>query len=274
MFCEIRELNSSDLDELLKVLNQDLYTHLFIASKSSEVLSQKSSSTVFGYFEDGKLVSGLMYSSNFVPFNLTQNAASEFGKFLANLTNRCASIVGPKNEVELLWSRISPLFPLPRLIRESQTLYVLEDVLPDRTESNVRKAEIEDLDSYTSASFEMFAGEVGTIPLDMNEYKSRVRAQITAGHSYGWFAQDGRTLFKVDIGSIFNGTCQLQGVWLHPQLRGRGFSSELLHNAINLIQSEFAQKITLYVNDFNEPAIALYEHLGFKEHNKFQTIFF
>ena len=32
--------------------------------------------------------------------------------------------------------------------------------------------------------------------------------------------------------------------------------------------------ITLYVNDFNKPAIALYEKLGFIKRNEFQTIFF
>jgi predicted GNAT family acetyltransferase len=120
----------------------------------------------------------------------------------------------------------------------------------------------------------MFTGEVGLAPNDVVEYRQRVRAQITSNCSYGWFAQDGRVLFKVDVGAKYNDACQLQGVWLHPDLRGKGYSPELLQMAINLIQKQHCKKITLYVNDFNLPAISLYQQLGFVERNIFQTIFF
>jgi predicted GNAT family acetyltransferase len=274
MLCEIRELNSSDLNELLESVHSDLESHLFIAARANEVLSQKSSSSVFGYFEENKLVGGILYGPNLVPFNLTENASSEIAKFLSNLTNRCASIVGVKSDVEKLWPHLVKLMPAPRLIRETQVLFVLANVLPEHQDTKVRKVTDTDLDAYTSASIEMFTGEVGLPPNDLIEYKIRVRSQIAAGNSYAWFAGDGRVLFKVDVGSQFDGTCQLQGVWLHPELRGRGYSNELLHMAINLIQKQHAQKITLYVNDFNKPAIALYEKLGFIKRNEFQTIFF
>lgn len=274
MICEIRELNPDDLAETLSLLNQNFFGNLFVLSRTNEILNQKSSNSILGYFEDGKLVSGLLYSANLVPFSITPNAADEYGKFLAKLANRHASIVGIKADVETLWEKSQTSFPEPRLVRENQFLFVLENELPVLEESKVRKVELSDLDKYVSASVEMFTGEVGLPPLDLVEYRLRLKSQIEAGNSYAWFASDGRVLFKVDVGSTFNGACQLQGVWLHPELRGRGYSVALLQMAINQIQNDFCQKITLYVNDFNSAAIALYERLGFKHLGNFRTIFF
>ena len=274
MICEIRELNPDDLAETLNLLSEDFYANIFVASRANEILQHKSANSILGYFEDGKLVSGLFYSANIVPFSITKNAAVEFGKFLARLNNHHASIVGAKSDVENLWEESQNCFPRPRLVRENQLLYVIENELPILQDNKVRKVELIDLDNYFAASVEMFTGEVGLPPLDLTEYRLRVKSQIEAGNSYAWFASDGRVLFKVDIGSKFNNAGQLQGVWLHPELRGRGFSVALLHMAINHIQRDYCQNITLYVNDFNEAAVALYERLGFKNHGSFRTIFF
>lgn len=274
MHAEIRDLNSSNLSQLLELLNSDLATHLFVASRANEVLAQKSSSSILGFFEDDKLTSGLFLGPNIVPFFLDEVTAEYFAKYLANYPKRFASIVGPKKEVSLLWSKVSQDFPQPRLIRETQHLFVLDNELPKHPQAHVRLATVEDLDSYTSASIEMFTGEVGLAPFDLVEYRMRVQAQIESQNSYGWFSSDGRVLFKVDVGAQFNGACQLQGVWLHPDLRGKDFSAGLLQMAINQIQAHGLKKITLYVNDFNLPAVSLYKKLGFVEHNKFQTIFF
>lgn len=274
MICEIRELDNDDLAEVLNLLNQDFHANLFVASRTSEILKQKSSSSILGYFEDGKLVSGVFYSANLVPFSITENAAIQFGKFFAKLHNRTASIVGTKSDVEKIWETSHSSFPKPRLVRENQLLFVLEKELPIVVDNKVRKVELTDLDNYVAASVEMFTGEVGLPPLDLVEYRLRVKSQIEAGNSYAWFASDGRVLFKVDIGSQFNNAGQLQGVWLHPELRGRGFSVALLQMALNQIQQNSCQTITLYVNDFNVIAIALYERLGFQHRGNFRTIFF
>ncbi|MEN9692593.1 MAG: hypothetical protein RLZZ330_237 [Actinomycetota bacterium] len=274
MFSEIRELNSEDLAETLNLLNQEFHANLFVVSRTSEILKHTSSSSILGYFEDGKLVSGVFYSANLVPFSITENAAIEFGKFFAKLHNRTASIVGTKSDVEKIWETSQSSFPKPRLVRENQLLFVLEKELPILDDKKVRKVELTDLDNYVAASVEMFTGEVGLPPMDLVEYRLRIKSQIEAGNSYAWFASDGRVLFKVDLGSQFNGAGQLQGVWLHPELRGRGFSVALLQMAINQIQRDYCRTITLYVNDFNLAALALYERLGFENRGNFRTIFF
>ncbi len=58
-------------------------------------------------------------------------------------------------------------------------------------------------------------------------------------------------------------TVQLMGVWTHPRYRRRGLSRELLHEICGHLLRR-GKTVTLFVNDFNRPAIALYESLGFE----------
>jgi predicted GNAT family acetyltransferase len=52
------------------------------------------------------------------------------------------------------------------------------------------------------------------------------------------------------------------GVWTHPRFRRQGLSRELLREVCGHLFHK-SRTVTLFVNDFNRPAIALYESLGF-----------
>ena len=60
-----------------------------------------------------------------------------------------------------------------------------------------------------------------------------------------------------------NDAVQLMGVWTHPRYRRRGLSRALLREVCGHLFRK-GKTVTLFVNDFNRPAIALYESLGFQ----------
>ena len=68
-------------------------------------------------------------------------------------------------------------------------------------------------------------------------------------------------------------TVQLQGIWTPPELRGRGLASASLAAICDRLFDVFPT-LSLYVNDFNEPAIALYRRVGFEHVGDFQTMLF
>jgi predicted GNAT family acetyltransferase len=131
------------------------------------------------------------------------------------------------------------------------------------------------LESYIDASADMFTGEVGLDPMAHHAvgYVDRLSQNLESGFAYGWVA-DGEILFKVDVGAVTPTSCQIQGVWLIPRLRGQGLSVELMRQALILIQQDFHVTPCLYVNDFNAPALALYRKLGFETLDEFMTLFF
>ena len=57
-------------------------------------------------------------------------------------------------------------------------------------------------------------------------------------------------------------TLQLQGIWTPPELRGRGLATASLAAICDRLL-EVSPTLSLYVNDFNEAAIALYRRVGF-----------
>ena len=83
----------------------------------------------------------------------------------------------------------------------------------------------------------------------------------------------GRVIFKADLGPKLGGQAQLQGVWVDPALRGQGLSVPALSGMLHLAMRRFP-RISLYVNDFNTPAIRAYERLGFVEVGALATVHF
>jgi len=66
---------------------------------------------------------------------------------------------------------------------------------------------------------------------------------------------------------------QLQGIWTPTALRGRGFATAALAAVCSQILCD-VESVSLYVNDFNTDALALYDRVGFERVGEFQTILF
>ena len=54
-------------------------------------------------------------------------------------------------------------------------------------------------------------------------YHARVSELVHSGRAYARI-EAGRVVFKAEVGAVSRYACQLQGVWVHPDLRGRGLS--------------------------------------------------
>jgi ribosomal protein S18 acetylase RimI-like enzyme len=199
-------------------------------------------------------------------------APAASGLYLARM------VVGERATVELLWSQIGPTYPPPREVRSCQHVYaVAPDQLvhdPDAKAPGVaRLAAKADEDRVLRLSAAMYAEEMGENPLarDPDGYRRRVRMLTARGWTYVYDV-DGELWFKMDIGCASDRTAQIQGVYVPPELRGRGVGT-LAMAACCALAFERHPSLSLYVNDFNAPAIALYERIGFRqEPYDFQTI--
>jgi hypothetical protein len=84
---------------------------------------------------------------------------------------------------------------------------------------------------------------------------------------------DNELRFQCNIGARTPVTAQIQGVWTPPALRGRGYATlALAATARRLLASN--PTVSLYVNDFNTEAIALYERIGFTRVGELATYLF
>lgn len=85
---------------------------------------------------------------------------------------------------------------------------------------------------------------------------------------------DGKVVFKAEIGAATARACQIQGVWVDPEFRGLGHSEAGMAAVVEYALRDVAPVVSLYVNDFNTAARAAYRRVGFREVGAFMSVLF
>ncbi len=130
--------------------------------------------------------------------------------------------------------------------------------------------------NWLPACVAMFTEEVGVSPAGGDGgamYRARVTELIVSGRAFARI-ENGRVVFKAEIGAVAPLACQVQGVWVNPHLRGKGLAAPGMAAVVTAAQRMFAPLVTLYVNDFNSPARAAYHRTGFTEVGTFTSVLF
>ena len=100
--------------------------------------------------------------------------------------------------------------------------------------------------------------------------RSKTSASRWAGRAWARF-EDGQVVFKAEIGAQTSRVGQIQGVWVHPDWRGRGLGAAgTAALAAAVLRS--GRTASLYVNDFNAPARAIYRRIGFGQLGTYATV--
>jgi predicted GNAT family acetyltransferase len=145
-----------------------------------------------------------------------------------------------------------------------------------RPDPSVRQVRPDELGVLLPASIAMFTEEVGVSPIGADggaAYRSRVRELIMAGRSFAKI-ENGTVVFKAEVGAVTPHACQVQGVWVPPELRSRGHASHGMAAVVAIARQTFAPVVSLYVNDFNAPARAAYRRVGFTQVGTFMSVLF
>jgi predicted GNAT family acetyltransferase len=86
--------------------------------------------------------------------------------------------------------------------------------------------------------------------------------------------EDGEVVFKAELGAVSNHACQVQGVWVRPDRRGRGLATAGVAAVLADALVTTAPVVSLYVNDYNVAARAVYARCGFAQVGTFATVLF
>jgi hypothetical protein len=231
---------------------------------------------LWGHQIAGELRGLCFLGANVVPVEADEAALTAFGERAARLPRRCSSIVGRSDQVMRLWDRLEPSWGPAREVRPRQPLLVLDGTARVRPDPLVRRAEPADLATLMPACIAMFTEEVGVSPLHLDGgamYRARVRELVAAGRAFVRF-EDGEVVFKAEVGTAVQGVCQVQGVWVNPRFRGRGLAAPAMAAVAELACHHVAPVVSLYVNDYNLAARAVYQRVGFRQVGTFGSILF
>jgi uncharacterized protein len=274
----LRVLGPADLPEVQALLARDPVTNVFVdyRVRMTGLDPRWLGGEMWGYVEDGELVSMCHAAANLVPVEATGAALDVFAARALARGRTCSSIVGPQDQVAGFWDSVRPWWGPARLVRDAQPFMTLDDAPGVAADPGVRRVRPEEFDVLYPACVDMFTEEVGVSPEvggGRDLYQTRVRQLISRGLAFARI-EDGRVLFKAEIGAVTPYACQVQGVWVHPARRGEGLSIPGMAAVAAAARHDIAPVVTLYVNAHNVSARRCYERVGFTETCAFTTILF
>ncbi|MGZ5416211.1 MAG: GNAT family N-acetyltransferase [Nocardioides sp.] len=274
----LRLLGPSDVPAMLELTARDPVVNVFAdyRTRLTQLDPRWLGGEVWGYLEDGKLVSACHAAANLVPVNATPTALDHFAHRAVAMPRRCATIVGPSDDVEAMWRILEPHWSRPREIRPHQPHLQITSAPLVEPDPLVRRATTADLDVLYPACVAMYAEEVGVSPEaggGGDLYRARVAQLIAKGWSFARI-EDGRVVFKAEVAAASPFACQVQGVYVDPSRRGEGLASAGMASVVKLALADIAPVVSLYVNDHNEAARRAYARVGFEQSALFTTIMF
>ncbi|MPZ94305.1 MAG: GNAT family N-acetyltransferase [Propionibacteriales bacterium] len=274
----LRLLGPADLPQVQDLLARDPVTNVFVDHRVrlTRLDPRWLGGEMWGYVEDGRLVSLCHAAANLVPVDATDAALDAFVTRALAKGRTCSSIVGRDAAVERIWSGVSRYWGSARLVRERQPFLVIDHPPAVPADPQVRRVRDEEFEILYPACVAMFKEEVGISPEiggGRDLYRARIRQLIAKGLAFARI-EDGRVVFKAEVGSSTPEACQVQGVWVHPARRGEGLSVGGMAAAVQLALADVAPVVTLYVNEHNVAARRTYDRVGFRPHCTFSTVLF
>jgi len=273
----VAALDDSSRGRFARLLGADPITNVVVDSRVRAVGSvqpKRLGGTVFAVREGDDLVAACFSGGNLIPVGGDPASWTALAALVAQRPRICTSIVGRADAVAAMWPVLSERWGPPRAIRREQPLLVTSGPIPVPGDESVRAARPDDTERYLAAAATMFTEELGVSPHvapGSVAFRRRVDELIRAGRAFGSFDRRGQVVFKADIGALTAHTCQIQGVWVRPDLRGRGIGTAALATVVRHGLT-LAPLVSLYVNDFNTAARRVYAKLGMHQHGTLSTV--
>jgi predicted GNAT family acetyltransferase len=274
----VRLLDERDLTEATALLERDPVADVFVASRVevAGLSSWRLGAEVWGIGDRGRLEALCYAGANLVPSQAGPEAARSFAERARRQGRRCSSIVGPAEAVGIMWQVLEPSWGRAREVRPVQPLLAIDGPPKVEADPAVRRVRRDEVDVLLPACVAMFTEEVGVSPLLGDGgalYRARVEELVAQGRAYARI-EGGAVLFKAEVGAATRWASQVQGVWVHPSLRGQGLGTSGTAAVVELARADLAPVVSLYVNDYNTAARRSYEKVGFRQVGTFTSVLF
>ncbi len=274
----VRVLGPADLTAALVVMAADPVINVFAdyRARITQLDQRWLGGQMWGYVEDGALVSLCHVGANMVPVQATPEACVAFAERALRQRRQSSTIVGPKDAVVRLWSELGETWGPARDERWDQPHLVISGAPACEPDPAVRRTTADQVEDLYPACVAMYSEEVGVSPEadgGRNMYRARVAQLVNRGWSFSRI-ENGRVLFKAEIACASPSACQVQGVYVDPEYRGQGLCTSGMAAVVAFARQEIAPTVALYVNAHNLAARRSYAKVGFVQTNTFSTLMF
>ncbi len=189
------------------------------------------------------------------------------GRLLAG-RGGASMLIGPRDAVDALWEGLG--FPGFRIAYD-QRLFVCEAVAPG-PRLPVRPPVPDELDHICALHRAMLWEDLGLPPgrIDQPVHRARMAERMAEGR-LRVDASGGPARFLIDLGTLGPLGTHVGSTFLAPEARGQGEAAGRLRAVLDELLGR-VPRVTLHANEQNDPAVRLYERVGFQRAAAFRLM--
>jgi hypothetical protein len=193
----------------------------------------------------------------------SEAAVAAFAR-LAQEYPHTSMILGEKEKVARFWSYFAENGQTPRRISRQLLFEQRWPVEARKPINGLRLAVLDDLPVLLPVYVEMTIEESGVDPqaADPEGYRNRWARRVEMGRVWVW-TENNRLVFNADVICDTTDAIYLEGIYVNPQYRGRGYGLRCLSQLSSHLLRR-TESVCLLVNEQNDRAQALYRAAGFK----------
>lgn len=273
--CTITELSRAEEPEVMEFLSARPLHTAFMAGliRDNGILSPQNRGSFYGSRNRLGQLEGLALIGH---ATMVEAHTEDSLIALARVARNCQNahlIRGEQQSIKTFWQYYADAGREPRQVC-GEHLFELKEAPASPAEiAGLRPATISDLEKVLAVNSSMALEEGGSSPLqrDPSGFRNRTTRRIEKQRVWVWF-DDHRLVFKADVVSETPEVTYLEGIYVHPEERGKGHGTRCLTMLCSLLLTK-TRSLSLTVNSQNKRAINYYSKAGFQFHSDYETIY-
>ncbi|PYS34133.1 MAG: hypothetical protein DMF75_07360 [Acidobacteria bacterium] len=182
-------------------------------------------------------------------------------------------IMGEQETIQRFWNYYSAGGQAPRLSCREVLFEQTSSVEPFAPVPDLRPASLDDLSLIVPVHAAMAYEESGVNPLnaDPDGFRMRCARRIRQERAWVW-VESGQLIFKADVISDTPDAIYLEGIYVNPNERGKGYGSRCMSQLVRSLLKR-TKAIVLLVNEEHQVAQSFFQGIGFTRRGLYETIF-
>jgi uncharacterized protein len=271
----VRELGVEDEAEVLQFLAQRP-SHTFGLSgfiRTNGMVSPLNRGTFYAYRDEAGELEGVALIGHHILFETRSHVAIKAFAEMAQTCKEAFVLLAERDKAQTFWDYYSEGGKALRVLCSEMLMEQSWPVQVRQPVSQLRQATMNELEMVAPAHAEIAFAESGSNPLerDPEGFRSRCARRIKNGKTWVW-VEDGRLIFKADIISDTPDVIYLEGVWVNPQERNKGYGLRCMSQLVQQLLPR-TKTVCLLANDKFRGAQPFYKRAGFKAISEYDTIY-
>lgn len=271
----VQELGVEDAAEVLHFLAQRP-SHTFGLSgfiRANGIVSPLNRGTFYGYRNDEGILEGVALIGHHILFETRSDVAVKAFAEMAQTCKETFVLLAERDKAQTFWDYYAEGGKAVRVLCREMLMEQSWPVEVRQPVTQLRQATLAELEMVAAAHAEIAFAESGSNPMerDPEGFLARCARRIENGKVWVWI-EDGRLIFKADIISDTPDVIYLEGIWVDPQERKKGYGLRCMSQLMQELLPR-TKTVCLLANDKFRHAQPFYKRAGFKAVSQYDTIY-